>query len=188
MIIYRITNTINNKFYIGQTIFPLIIRWRRHKSSKRYDYLHNSIRKYGPDAFSTEIIEDNICDIDILNEREAYWISFYNTTNPLIGYNARSGGENSIPNEVTRKKLSAASKGKCKSEEHKLAISKAKSIKKYIITDPQGLEFEINNLNVWCKANNMDQGNMAAVLGGRNKRTICKGYKIRYKENNTNVC
>jgi hypothetical protein len=54
-----------------------------------------------------------------------------------------------------------------------------KKSKEYIITDSEGNEFEIKNLCAWCRENNMDQGNMSAVLRG--KKESCKGYKIRYR-------
>ena len=62
--IYKITNLINSKIYIGQTIRSINVRWNQHKSESfnnhghGYNYhLHNAIRKYGSDNFKIEIIE-----------------------------------------------------------------------------------------------------------------------------------
>lgn len=73
--IYKITNTINNKCYIGQTRTNINKRWNKHKfvstdpSNKAYNYpLYNAFRKYGIDKFKWEILEeldDNLEDLII---------------------------------------------------------------------------------------------------------------------------
>lgn len=88
MIVYKITNTINNKVYIGQTINSLEQRFTRHKQdalSKRLDtHFARAIRKYGPDNFVAEII-DTAQTQEELTKKEYYWIGFYNSCNS--GYN-----------------------------------------------------------------------------------------------------
>ena len=87
--IYMYTNKINNMKYIGQTTGKLSKRHNEHL--KRDDsYIDRALRKYGEDNFKLEIIEDNIEDRQQLNEREIYWIDFYNTFNN--GYNLTKGG------------------------------------------------------------------------------------------------
>lgn len=95
--IYKITNIINQKIYIGQTILPPERRFRQHELSaqntNRNDSslpLHAAMRKYGLDAFRYEIVET--CDDAIINEREIYWISYFDITNPTKGYNISLGG------------------------------------------------------------------------------------------------
>lgn len=56
-IIYKITNLVNNKVYIGQTERTLKERWGQHKYSKGCKYLHNAILKYGAESFKIEEIE-----------------------------------------------------------------------------------------------------------------------------------
>ena len=92
--IYKITNILNNKIYIGKTehIDP-IKRWKEHiKDSKRERNknrpIYKAINKYGVENFSFEILEE--CDRSELNNRETYWIDFYNTT--TFGYNMTKGG------------------------------------------------------------------------------------------------
>lgn len=92
--IYKITNTINNKSYIGQA-YDIERRWSRHRSSafninsNTYDYyISRSFRKYGLDSFVFEIIEE--CFIEELNEKEIFYIEKYNTFNN--GYNSTMGG------------------------------------------------------------------------------------------------
>lgn len=92
--IYKITNTVNNKIYIGQTCYTIQKRWAEHCSVyNKLDYpLYKAMRKYGQDNFIIEEIEQ-ISD-ELLNEREIYWISFYHSYAPLgYGYNVTLGGE-----------------------------------------------------------------------------------------------
>lgn len=94
ILIYRITNKINNKIYIGQTTQGLQVRWARHVISARNkadNYVfHNAINKYGPENFITEVLE--YCTPEELNEREKYYIELYNSLVPN-GYNIRLGGD-----------------------------------------------------------------------------------------------
>jgi len=91
--IYKITNKINQKIYIGLTRDTIEERWKNHiKKAKEYPnrYLYDAMNHYGYENFTIEEIES--CDNSILDEREIYWISYYNSTNPDIGYNLTSGG------------------------------------------------------------------------------------------------
>nr|DAG95849.1 MAG TPA: intron associated endonuclease [Herelleviridae sp.] len=84
--IYKITNTINGKIYIGQTN-DLNRRIREHKNcgygTVKNKPLYDAIKKYGIDAFTFEEIEYT----ENYNEREQYWIDYYDTTNSNNGYN-----------------------------------------------------------------------------------------------------
>lgn len=86
--IYKTTNKINNKIYIGQKHSDTFLGNKYLGSGKR---LKEAIRKYGKDSFVVELIEcvDNASDMD---EREIYWISFYHATDKNIGYNLSEGG------------------------------------------------------------------------------------------------
>jgi len=96
-IIYKITNKINGHIYIGQTIFSLEKRWREHENASYRENkeqnlpLHRAIRKYGSKNFTKEIIEE--CDNNTLNDKEIYWISFYNSYKNPQHYNASPGGQ-----------------------------------------------------------------------------------------------
>ena len=95
--IYKVTNTINGKVYIGQTIRTIPVRWEEHVKysfssvqGKSYNsILHRAIRKYGADAFTVEEVEQ--CDDEFLSERETYWIRHYDSTNR--GYNVFLGAK-----------------------------------------------------------------------------------------------
>ena len=90
--IYKITNQINQKCYIGQTIQSVQTRWTKHINSigteKEYA-IHKAIKKYGINNFIFEIIEQ--CDANLLNEKEIYWINYYNSYEN--GYNLTRGGQ-----------------------------------------------------------------------------------------------
>lgn len=90
--IYKITNTLNGKCYIGQSV-DIYKRWAEHKSnwmqsSQRNKCLYRAFRKYGIDNFTFEILQK--CKKDKLDEREEYWIKKLNSFHG--GYNMNSGG------------------------------------------------------------------------------------------------
>ena len=92
--IYKITNTINDKSYIGQTIQNVKERFYQHcatKCSKAVSNMaiHRAIKKYGKSNFTVEVIEE--IDSANLNDRERYWIKYYNSYNN--GYNSTKGGQ-----------------------------------------------------------------------------------------------
>lgn len=96
--IYKIYNDINDKLYIGKTSQTIQARWEEHiytalyRRQQRNYKLYNAIRKYGVDNFHIEEIEE--CPIDIIDEREMYWINKLNTY--LNGYNMTEGGEGTV--------------------------------------------------------------------------------------------
>lgn len=91
--IYKITNKINQKSYIGLTTKTIQERWQEHiqviDKYKNVRPLYSALAKYGLEAFSIEEIEE--VDDDYLGEREIYWISYFNTYQK--GYNATLGGD-----------------------------------------------------------------------------------------------
>jgi hypothetical protein len=118
MNIYKTTNLINGKIYIGQF------------SGKRNDekyfgsgiLIKNALKKYGQNNFIKEIIEDNIKTTDLLDEREKYWINFYDSTNLEIGYNIAKGGSignyKYIRDEKWKSKMSIAMTGRFDGEKN----------------------------------------------------------------------
>ena len=93
--IYKITNLINGNSYVGQSV-DIHKRWRQEKedsnnvNSHSYNYpLMRAFRKYGIENFSFDIIEE--CNIDELNDREVYWVNFYDSF--FHGYNQTLGGD-----------------------------------------------------------------------------------------------
>lgn len=95
--IYKITNLINNKIYIGLTTYEVNERYKSHlsaaRSNRKITGIDAAIRKYGEENFKVEIVEELEEDIDLLNEREQYWIAYYNCfKDNTIGYNQTEGG------------------------------------------------------------------------------------------------
>ena len=90
--IYKITNTVNNKVYIGKTLGTIEKRFREHCVNSFREHcekrpLYSAMRKYGIDKFIIEPIEET----DSPDERERYWIEYYGSFRN--GYNATIGGD-----------------------------------------------------------------------------------------------
>lgn len=85
MIVYKTTNLINGKIYVGQDRYNNVL----YLGSGLL--LHKAIKKYGIENFSKEIIEECFSEKD-LNEKEIFWIKTLNSINPSIGYNIAIGG------------------------------------------------------------------------------------------------
>jgi len=86
MYIYKITNKINNKIYIGKRIS------KRKKYWGSGTLIKQAIKKYGENNFIFEIIEN--CENEkMLSEREIFWIKHFDSRNRIVGYNLAEGGE-----------------------------------------------------------------------------------------------
>lgn len=91
--IYKITSNDTGKCYIGQSI-DISTRWQQHMYKALYrndnNKFYNAVRKYGINNFTFEVIE--LCEKNqtILDERERYWIEYYDSYNN--GYNSTKGG------------------------------------------------------------------------------------------------
>lgn len=97
--IYKITNILNNKVYIGQSI-SIKNRWCNHKEKLRKNlhtkHFQSSWNKYGEDCFIFEVLEE--CSIEDLNEKESFYIDKYKSINPEFGYNL-------VQDNVNRRRL-----------------------------------------------------------------------------------
>ena len=129
--IYKITNTINNKIYIGFTS-NFELRKRKHLFdviNGKISHLHNAIRKHGINNFSWQIIYQSKDKEYTLNEMEKHFI-VENNSHQIdgFGYNGTYGGQGTFgpKSEVTKLKLSLANqyRGKKLPKEIKDKISK----------------------------------------------------------------
>ena len=101
--IYKITNRINGKVYVGQTVKTLKERFQKHcwSTTEKDNYhlnmaIKKAIKKYGKENFTIELIEE--VEQNKLDEREVYWISFYDSYKK--GYNCSLGGQNGATRET----------------------------------------------------------------------------------------
>lgn len=96
--IYKVTNKVNGKVYIGQTIQSVKDRWYEHCRTKNISkaeknmHIKRAILKYGKENFILEILEE--CDASLLNDRERYYISYFDSYKN--GYNSTEGGQDGI--------------------------------------------------------------------------------------------
>lgn len=114
-LIYKIQNLVNDKVYIGLTT-------NLSKRLKSYLYhgnngdgqqlIHRALKKYGLDEFDFEIIEE--AESLELQEREKFWINFYNSNDLNVGYNLTNGGEKFVHNLETVLKMKKSSNNKIK--------------------------------------------------------------------------
>lgn len=128
-IVYKIWNIISNKCYIGVTsrIKRRIYEHTRYseiEESPLTCYLHNSIRKNGPQNFVFEVIRNNIKNDEELDRLEIFYIKKFKSNNSEFGYNLTSGGGRGIPNDITILKKIASS--------HKVQVAKYDVYGKFI--------------------------------------------------------
>ena len=94
--IYKITNDFNDLIYVGKTTETVKSRFNRHcrdrKSSRVYGSIDNLIQTIGREHFNVEEIEK--VPRELLNEREQYWINYYDSFHN--GYNRTLGGEGNL--------------------------------------------------------------------------------------------
>ncbi|MCD2345816.1 NUMOD3 domain-containing DNA-binding protein [Clostridium guangxiense] len=125
--IYKITNLVNNKVYIEQSV-NIRKRWNQHvlelnKNIHPNIYLQSAWNKYGEINFKFSILEET----GNLNEAEIKWIKYYSSNNRKFGYNLDGGGnKNKTISEETRRKVSEINKGRKRSKETRDKISQSR--------------------------------------------------------------
>lgn len=164
--LYKISNYVNGKIYIGLTKNPKR-RWQQHKSDakgKCKQYIHHAMAKYGIDNFTFEIISSH----KILEDADRHEISLinqYNTRNKQYGYNIAVGGEHGMlgfhHSDDAKKKMSESRKGYKPSIETRQKMSKSRS--KVIITDE------------W--AQNISKSNKGKIISQETKDKMSKAQK-----------
>nr|UWI13312.1 MAG: GIY-YIG catalytic domain protein [Bacteriophage sp.] len=132
--VYKITNKITGKVYIGITNQGAGARYRHHWYEARIGEpapIHRSMAKYGEENFTLEII-DFADTYEELKEKEKYWIKQYDSMNREKGYNLTEGGDGTfgrMHSEETKDKIRQKAIGRKVSEETKKKMSEAQ--KKY---------------------------------------------------------
>lgn len=121
-IIYKVTNIINNKSYIGLTCRDFQTRRYEHiyeSNSNSVFKFHQALRKYSNDNFTWEILEDGLESIKIANEREIHYIKHFDSYSN--GYNMTKGGggrENYFFSSLARERMRQAKLDKPLSTDH----------------------------------------------------------------------
>ena len=128
MIIYKTTNLVNSKIYIGQD------KNNNPKYLGSGDLIKRAIKKYGKNSFKKEILKECLNQKE-LDEYERFFIEKYNSRDLKIGYNISIGGKNGTTlnrnmSEETKKKISQSKIGVKFSKEHKKNLSEAHMGKK----------------------------------------------------------
>ena len=179
--IYKITNKINGKIYIGQTIKSLEERFQKHcwETTIKDKYhlnmaIKKAIRKYGKENFTIELIEE--VETDKLDEREVYWISFYDSYNK--GYNCTLGGQNG----ATRKYSLSWSEENEVIEAKYLGFS-SKEIGEAYHIDRSTVNniFKRHNLKMPNKRNLEDRINKDAFIQFLSTNPTCKEVENKFK-------
>lgn len=131
--VYKITNKVNNKVYIGITSKGISARWKERIYSAEHGCpfkLHNAIRKYGKENFSIELID--FCNSwEELTEKEQYYISEYKSLQDEYGYNMTEGGDGTFGRchtEETKEKIRQKAIGREVTEATRLKLSEAGKI------------------------------------------------------------
>jgi group I intron endonuclease len=192
MIIYKITNLITCKFYIGLTIQNINTRFNHHVYEAKLgstSYLHRSILKHSKENFKIEKL-DEAQTIKELQNKEVYYINTLNTTNRKIGYNIAQGGSIGLNGfkhtEESKLKMSKSSKGKIASLETKQKMSKIrkgkslpesanikvklynKKVSKIVIkTNIDGSIQEYESISETAKQNNIDPKSLSGGLNNK---------------------
>lgn len=158
-IIYCAHCIISGKKYIGKTINSLEKRKSSHLYKSKQDgngRFQNAIKKYGWNNFVWGIIEE--CEIDVLSERESYWINFYESH--LFGYNLTLGGDGGF---------------------------NLSQLKKFTIKSPSGEIYNSSNVAEFSRNHNLNPSCLCNVINGKRKshkgwtlpETKLYGYQMR---------
>lgn len=129
--VYKITNKVTGKVYIGITNQGAGVRYRHHWYEARIGEsapIHRSMKKYGEENFTLEILE-TVDTYEELKDREKYWIKFYDSMNREKGYNLTEGGDGTfgrMHSEETKDKIRQKAIGRKASEETRRKMSESR--------------------------------------------------------------
>ena len=129
--VYKITNKVNGKIYIGITNQGSGTRYRHHWYEARTGEpspIHKAMAKYGEDNFTLEII-DFADTYDELKEKEKFYIKKFNSMDRSVGYNLTEGGDGTfgrLHSEETKEKIRQKALGRKASEEAKKRMSESR--------------------------------------------------------------
>lgn len=129
--VYKITNKLNNKHYIGITSKGISARIKEHIYTAERDPvfpIHRALNKYGKDNFTFELLDFSCNSWEELTEKEKYYINLYKSNDREFGYNLTEGGDGTVGYKHTEEakiKMSIASSGREVTEASRLKLSEA---------------------------------------------------------------
>ncbi len=148
--VYTHTNLINNKKYVGITCNNVNRRWQNGLGYKNNSYFYDAIKKYGWDKFKHEIITENLSK-DAAYKLEQDLIIFYDTANPMFGYNIALGG-GGTPKYRTEEERNCAVKAqnhlsylhkKADEEKYKKHLASSRKARQKINQDPERRKLQL---------------------------------------------
>lgn len=176
MVIYKITNTVTEKAYVGQTIGRLSDRFDRHACKGNFTPISRAMYKYGRKAFTIDILE-TCTSAEALNTAERKWILALNTIAPG-GYNLTTGGDSGgkqHPDVIERR--IAPLRGRKMSPEFSAQLSKNKKGRPLSAAHRE-------KLSLAARGKPLSQDTLDALQRGRNqphtperriKQSVCNG-------------
>lgn len=182
--IYKITNLVNGKIYIGKTSSnPPIKRWNIHLSTakkgpdkpgqkKRFQYVHRAIRKHGRENFTFEVIAEYNTEKE-MTDAEIKFIADFKSRNRNIGYNLTDGGDGACgfkPTKAQRKRMSLAKMGVFDGEKNPFYGKKHTKETKIIIAEKASKRYKGKNNPFFGKTHS--------------KETLAKIYKTKLEKGN----
>jgi group I intron endonuclease len=184
-IIYKITNKVNGKIYIGQTTQTMELRWYGHCSDNEKTPLHNAIKKYGKDNFLVEEIDRGTTYYE-LNGKEIRYIKEFNSLSHDNGYNVMNGGRRMYVQNLsqeTKNKISISRKEYYKTHDHpNLGKSFSEETKNKISLSRKEYYKTHEHHNKGVKVSDEQKQKISTTLSGRNiseehKNNISKSLK-----------
>lgn len=183
ILIYKITNTINGKNYIGQSHKTLEQRVKQYYEDYKYRAkgirpIIQAMRDYGFEAFEFEVIVDGITTQQELDEMEIYYIRKFDSINN--GYNVYEGGNGRTHDELTKIKIGLSQMG---NKNHMYGkIGKLNATSKPIIELTTGVVYE--SACIAAQELNLNFSHICAVARGTRGST--GGYIFRYIDEDGN--
>lgn len=174
--IYKITNILNNKCYIGQTSESLKKRFNRHMGYQSQEHdtkFYRAVKKYGKECFIIDLIDDTAKNQEELDEKEVYWINYFDSVKNGYNSNNHKGkvGGNTLSNhenlEEIRHKISDSKKGAKNPRARKIEAVDIINNKKYFFDCMEDCRLFFGFSNHIC-------------ISKRCRKIIKKPYKNRY--------
>lgn len=169
MHIYKITNLVNKKIYIGLSTYDGPQRWDKHRYNASRNSVHHidrAINKYGEKKFRYEVIEKVPFSkgVRYLENREIFYISKFKSTNSKIGYNRSLGGNVNVAKRVTKS--------------HQLKASVSQKVKKIFSYDLNGNYIkEYRNILIAANDNNRSKAAISRVINKNNRTAANKQWR-----------